>query len=745
MAGTARLSGLLFGCAAGVHAKNAVRGAHAEQSCGKRNYTDPGPCRTAHERPDNQGQTYDNSDNPVSAAYIWCHVVLRRLINEFAMDWLTCQTVGFNSIVRQLVFLASLMTPLAALAADGKDFLAAREAWASGNIKRFAVVAEKIPRESPLHVYIAFWKVSRELDNDEAIASFLANYPDAWLAERLRADWLKNLGRRERWQAYLAEYPRLVKPEVAHECLARRAELTADNRSRLKDAITLWFTGRDMPAVCTPLFATLIAQGLLNEEDVWRRLRLAFEAGNPGVAKSLLSAIPEQRRPSSTSIDRAYQSPSAWLESGVNWEIRSQREVGFFALSRLAKSDPVSAARYLESALGSLVEADQRHVWGVVANEAARQHLPQALTWYEKTGGIGLSDARREWWVRAALRAENWQAVQRAIRGMSEETRQVSAWRYWLARALKATGQNLAANQIFAPLSREHHYYGQLAEEELGPVMGVQSANIKMAGDEIDAVSRDPGITRALKLNEIGLRTEATQEWNWAIRSFSDRQLLAAAELARRNAWHDRAINTAEKTRDLHDFELRFVAPYREFASREARANNLDEAWVFGLIRQESRFMPVARSSVGATGLMQIMPATGRWIAQRLGLDGYRHSSLDEPETNIRFGTYYLRYTLDVLDKQPVLATAAYNAGPRRAQRWRDSQPMEAAIYIESIPFAETRDYVRKVMSNAMYYARRFGQPSVLLKDRLGTIPARTTPAPLRDEKDAQPNLEASG
>jgi soluble lytic murein transglycosylase len=210
---------------------------------------------------------------------------------------------------------------------------------------------------------------------------------------------------------------------------------------------------------------------------------------------------------------------------------------------------------------------------------------------------------------------------------------------------------------------------------------------------------------------------------NWAIQAFSDAQLLAAAELARRRDWYDRAINTAERTRELHDFELRFLAPYRELAQQAARENAIDEAWVFGLMRQESRFVSVARSSVGASGLMQIMPSTARWIAQRLGIKRFHSDEMQDPAKNIQFGAYYLKHIQTSLDGSPVLATAAYNAGPSRAQRWRDSRPMEAAVYIESIPFAETRDYVKKVMSNAMYYAQRFGQPSVLLKDRLGTVP----------------------
>lgn len=625
-----------------------------------------------------------------------------------------------------------------------KDFLQAREAAGSRDWQRFEKVAATIPSDSALYPYVAYWKVARHLGNDAAVADFLASYPDSWLAERLRSEWLKDIGRRELWPPYLSEFPKLQRPEVTHQCLARRAELAAGDQSRLREAIAMWFTGKDMPATCTPLFSWLIVQGYLTEEDIWRRLRLAFEAGNPGVAKVIADAIPQARRPSSQWIDRAYRDPAAWLSSKLlDWRQRPHREVGLFALKRLANSDTVAAARVLEPVLQMLSQSDQQYIWGLLALRAAQNHEPQALPWFELTGNAGPTDSQREWWARAALRAGDWATVRRALQGMSEEKRNEPAWRYWLGRALKEDGQLLAANQIFAPLSREHHYYGQLAEEELGTVLGAQTISIKVAGDEVDAILRDPGITRALALYALGLRADATNEWNSAVRNMSDRQLLAAAELAKRSDWYDCAINTAEKTRDSHDFDLRFLAPYRDLASKEARENNLDEAWVYGLIRQESRFINVARSNVGATGLMQIMPATGRWIAQRLGIKRFKTTNLNEPDTNIKFGSYYLRHVLDVLDDHPVLATAAYNAGPRRAQRWRDGKPMEGAIYIESIPFGETRTYVKRVMSNAIYYAQRFGQPSLLLRDRLGIIPARSTPPAADGDQDKQPGLES--
>ena len=216
-------------------------------------------------------------------------------------------------------------------------------------------------------------------------------------------------------------------------------------------------------------------------------------------------------------------------------------------------------------------------------------------------------------------------------------------------------------------------------------------------------MGRHLGLRRALELYRLGLRTEATQEWLWAIRRFDDRQLLAAAEVARRHEIYDRAINTADRTVGLHDFNLRYLAPYRDVLKARASQLDLDEAWVYGLIRQESRFIQDARSHAGASRLMQLMPGTARWVAQKLGLKNWRWSKVTDVDTNIGLGTYYLRHVLDTLDGHPVLASAAYNAGPNRARAWRPEAAMEGAIYAETIPFGETRDYVKRVMANTTY------------------------------------------
>ncbi|MHB1188158.1 transglycosylase SLT domain-containing protein [Thiobacillus sp.] len=649
-------------------------------------------------------------------------------------------------MLRLIVFFllgALSATPVWAVPGDAA-VLQAHQAFAARKLATLEHAARAVPADHVLFTYVEYWRLMLTSRTEDArIADFLARHPGSRMAEALRADWLKSLGGREAWTAYLAEYPRLVKPDVAHQCYAYRAEWAQGNRSHQREAVALWFTGRDMPSACSPLFTQLIDAGLIREDDVWRRLRLALEAGNPNVARVVADALPDAQRPAAVLFDQASRDPARLLgAASLDPGQRGDREIALYALDQLARRSTDQAEQALRERAAQFSPEELGAAWACLATWAARRHETRALTWFQRAGAAATSDFQREWWARAALRAGDWQAVQRAIDGMDEVSRAQPVWRYWRARALQAGGQRAAANPLFLALSREHHYYGQLAQEELGPVAQAPAINIKMGGDDVAAIARHPGIVRAQALYELGLRSDASQEWNWAIQTFSDPQLLAAAELARRMEWYDRAINTAERTRELHDFELRFLAPYRELAQQAARENAIDEAWVFGLMRQESRFINVARSGVGASGLMQIMPATARWIAQRLGIKRFHPKEMQDPAKNIQFGAYYLKHVQTSLDGSPVLATAAYNAGPGRAQRWRDPRPMEAAIYIESIPFTETRDYVKKVMSNAMYYAARFGQPSVLLKDRLGTVPPRKIPADSTPDTDAPQEAE---
>jgi len=347
------------------------------------------------------------------------------------------------------------------------------------------------------------------------------------------------------------------------------------------------------------------------------------------------------------------------------------------------------------------------------------------------------ADEILEWEVRAALRADggpDWAIVRGAIAKMSPEQRHEPAWVYWQARALLAQGSTAAGRELLSTLAGQYSFYGRLAAEELGVPPSAPQPPVASAADDVNAFAENPGLQRALKLLELGLQMEGIREWNWQMRGLGDRQLLAAAEFARSRGAFERMISTSERTQVEIDFGQRFPTPLHSEVAGFATPLGLDEPWIYGLIRQESRFSPVARSATGAQGLMQLMPATARFVAHRLAVTDYAPERIAEPELNLRLGTAYLKMVLDDLDGSPVLATAAYNAGPARVRQWRAAltRPLDGLIFTETIPLAETREYVKRVMANSVVYALVAGDPATSLKARLAVIaPKVATPTDL--------------
>ncbi len=621
---------------------------------------------------------------------------------------------------------AQLCVNAARAATPDDDFLAAREAFRAGDVIRFERAAKSLG-EYPLEPYLAYWRLRMRLEQASAdeVQALLARVTDGPVANSLRTDWLKLLANRQQWEMFDAEYAQYVGDDVELLCLSLQNRARSGNLETLEKARALWFSGRDQPETCTPVFDVLAERKMLPEADVWMRIRLALEAGNTGVARRVADYLPAKEQPDGATLARIAVNPQAYLDrKGFNLKTRGGRETLMFAVQRLARTTPQIAAQQWSKLGDQVSEAERAYVWGLIAFQGAQRLDPAALGWYAKAGK--LSDAQLAWKIRIALRALSWPDVTAAVEAMSVTGAQDPAWRYWKARALKAQGRAADAQLIFAPLSVEYNFYGQLAAEELGARTHAPVALYKPTREEAQTMGRTPGLQRAIVFYRLNLRFEGNREWNWTIRNFDDRQLLAAAEFARRSEIYDRAINTADRTRETHDFSMRYLAPYRDVMKGYVAQLQLDEAWVYGLIRQESRFIPDVKSSAGAGGLMQLMPATARWVARKVGLTDWQNAKVTQVDTNINLGTWYLKHVLDTLDNHPVLASAAYNAGPGRARAWRADGAMEAAIYTESIPFNETRDYVKKVMSNASYYSQQFGQTVVSLKDRIGVIAPRS-------------------
>lgn len=620
------------------------------------------------------------------------------------------------------LLLAGLVCAGPVLASPDKDFLAAREAQAKGQVAQFERLAGRVPASHPLRVYLDYWRLKLREPPAHELLAFADAHPDTPLSERLRQDVARQYGADSDWPAFRRVVGRLARQDREMQCYALHARLDQEDPGVATEALALWHTGQDLPDACTPLFARLAEHGVLATRHRIARLRLVLEAGDTRLAQALIAGLPDGERPAPAMLEQAQRTPERLVEADL--VSTAGREIQLHALGQLAKADPERAARLWQARASDLPEAHWRHGWGVVALAAARQHRAEAEDWFARGGDL-LSDLQRLWRVRAALRSGHWQAVYHGIAALPAETQGEAVWRYWKARALRELQANAQANLLFAQLSREIHYYGLLAYEELPLRLEARPDDYRPGPAQIRAVKARPGIARALLLHRLDLQTDAVSEWEWAVRGMDDHDLLAAAEVARNAQWYDRAIITAEKTRAVHSFDLRYLTPYRDLAVAQARQNDLDPAWVYGLMRQESRFVDYARSWAGAQGLMQIMPATAKWIARQLRLDRKAHARMHDPEANIRFGTYYLRYLLDRLHGSPVLATAGYNAGPGRARRWQADHDLEGAIYTETIPVVETREYVKKVLANAMYYNRRLGLQAGSFKERLGSVPAR--------------------
>ncbi|MDE1950913.1 MAG: lytic transglycosylase domain-containing protein, partial [Burkholderiales bacterium] len=336
------------------------------------------------------------------------------------------------------------------------------------------------------------------------------------------------------------------------------------------------------------------------------------------------------------------------------------------------------------------------------------------------------------WAARAALRTpadepERWFVVQRAIEAMSLEAQREPAWVYWKARALQARArpgtkgdaERATAQALLQSIAGKMDFYGNLAAEDLGLATPLPAPPQPLQKAELEAAAATPGFERALQLIGLGLRSEGVREWNFTLRGLDDRQLLAAADLACRHEVWDRCINTSERTTAEVDMAQRYPTPYREQVLAQAKTAGIDPAYVYGLIRQESRFIVDARSGAGAAGLMQLIPSTARWTARKIGLD-YKAELATDRDANLRLGTAYLKLILDDFDGSQALAAAAYNAGPNRPRRWREGGGFEAAAWAESIPFAETRDYVKKVLATAVYYGALLNGQAPSLKARLG-------------------------
>jgi len=645
--------------------------------------------------------------------------------------------------------------------------------------------------QHPLASWIEYWEFTNRLPEatHAEFEAFAERWRGTYVEDRLRNDWLLELGRRRDWALVRTEFPRFRMNDdrevTCYALLAAHLEGLQDVRASARKA---WLAQREPDDGCQLMAATLLEQRVFGADEVWQALRVAVEVNRPRLARERAALLDAGL---AASIETVFKDPARLLRERRTSHTAESHRLVALALWRLAATDPDLAFTHLEQTEAArLPAAELARAWGGLARLAAfRQHpraadfARRALAAWDKAAGHGarsrptgggaagaadaghhgpaaaaesasaplatrigtepmFSDETLAWMVRAALRAPSqdrnrWSLVQRAIDEMSAAEQRDPAWVYWRARAIRAGAAagpegegarglaRLTLESIAGPLG----FYPQLALEELGRRVQLPPAPVPLVDSERELIRQHAGLGRALRLMSLGLRSEGVREWNYSLRGMNDRELTAAAALAcEREVW-DRCINTSERTRDAVDVAQRYPLPYREAVLARAAEAGVDAAYVYGLIRQESRFIVDARSSAGASGLMQLMPGTARWTARRVGLADWRPELVNQHEINLLLGTTYLKLVLEEFGGAQAMGAAAYNAGPSRPRRWREGPVLEPAAWIEGIPFNETRDYVKKVLSNAVVYAARLQATQPRSTPAAGSTATAASPA----------------
>jgi soluble lytic murein transglycosylase len=607
----------------------------------------------------------------------------------------------------------------------GDRVLAAKQLLDNGEYESASAAIAAL-KDHPLYPYLRFWQMEKSLDEQSPhdIQLFLDTYTDTPLVSRLRFAWLRHLAEAQRWQDYLDFYRSSRSAEF--RCYFHTAQLETGNRdAALNGAKSLWLVGHSQHGACDTLFTAWEDADRLTPALRWQRIRLAMGEANLDLASFLARGLPQGEQQQVALWRSLHEHPHTLAEEGVlQADDPLHREIALHAMHQLARSEPKQAAELLFSIASRFrFEAAERDaITHTIALYLALRGDVRALEWYAVLPPPSFNESSRGWAVRAALRNKRWLAVSTWIEEMPLAERQSEMWSYWLARAYQANGREEEAHALFSRLSTARSYYGFLAADRIGAEYNLKHADLEVDEPTLGRLKAHPGLQRAGELYRLGMLSEARGEWDLALLRMDREERLAAAALAARWQWHDRALLSLARASHFDDLVLRFPLAYGETFTSEAQRQALDPAWIFAVARQESAMDSMARSPVGAMGLMQLMPATGREIARQLDTDISAHDSLLQAQTNIRFGSHYLRQMLERFDN-PVMATAAYNAGPHQVTRWYPEQAsMDADIWVDTMPFHETREYVRRVMAYAVFYDLRLEQPIQRLAERMPAI-----------------------
>ncbi len=637
------------------------------------------------------------------------------------------------------------------------EFLAAGLALAAGQSAEFQRRRQALDGYvlAPYLDYATLRKDLRTLDDARA-RTFLNAESSTQLGHQFRQEWQTELARREEWTRFLAFDTGATDVGTTLRCQRLRARIaTGGDSDAIRDELlALWPTGASLPNACDDAIAYGRGRGWIDGDQVMARLRLALADSNAGLATHLIGQLPAGERADGERLAKALSDPEGTLVAARTWPDQPiHREAAHWALQRRARQEVASAIGHWQVLSGRFAfdQAQRGAVLRAIALYAAVAYRADAEDWFEQVPATNRDEQLMEWQLRAALVGGDWKAVRDVANGLPPELVDTPRPRYWRARALRELGQGDAADAAFRALALEANFHGFMAADQVQAPYAVCPLEVTPDPHRALVLRAETDIARALELQSVGWRAEATRAWDFAMRNAPKEHLLQALVIAAQQGWYDRALMTLNRGEDMRYYALRFPAGEREVVEREAAANSLDPAWVFALIRAESAFQSDARSHADAYGLMQLLPGTGRQMARELGITWNGTSTLLDAHTNIRLGTRYLSQQANRFGSSPWLASAAYNAGPAPVQRWLSARPtLPADVFIETIPYKETREYVARVLAFSVIYDwRLYGKARPLASrlpdpgQRYAGVPsldsARAVTCPSRNEPGTAP------
>lgn len=608
-----------------------------------------------------------------------------------------------------------------------EQFVAAGKALEAGNQDEFRRLKSRL-KKYPLYAYLEYAALRKHLGTVQPaqVSRFLKTYQEFPLAERLYYAWLHSLGKRKQWKTYLEFYtPQKSATLQCYQIRARLQEKPAEKTHALKQGLSLWLAGKSQPDACDKVFEQLEAAAMISRNHRWERIRRAFANRKLSLAKYIAKKLPEADRKWVQHWLQMHKRPSQTLdEKWVDLDAKLVREIVTHGLKRLARSNPADAWNHWQqlSKLQKFTDRQRNEIIHDIALFAALNHVPKAAEWLALVPAAAVDSRIRQWRVRNALLNQDWRAALLWIDVLEPAERNSHEWRYWHAVAQEKTGHAELAMQAFIALSNDRSFYSFLAADRARNQYHMKHQKRPVDAKALQAIRQQPGMIRARELLRADMAIDARREWRMATAKMAKPQLILAANLADQWGWHDRAIATAARAKYWSDLTLRFPVTHQKLIEENARRQSIDPAIIYGVIRQESAFMEDARSHVGALGLMQLMPGTAKLTSRSLGIRYPGKQQLLQAEVNIPLGTAYFRKLLDRYDNSPVLAAAAYNAGPHRVKRWLPEKTLPASLWLLRIPFHETHGYVQRVLAYATVYDWRKHRPLTRLSARMPDV-----------------------